>query len=243
MRIAVIDTETTGLTTEDQVCELAIVQLIQFPTKTWALDHQDTFYTSLIKPTCFMTVGARSTHHITDEELAKKLTTHQMMADEMLPFLDNIDAVAGHFLAFDKRMLIQSGVPESWFPKKEICTWRCAMHLWPELSTHKNQTLRYELELNVPTVEGMLPHRALPDALVTATLLQKMLEQKSLEELVQLTKEKPLLRKVSFGKNMGRPWADMDLGFLNWVLSRNFNEDVLFTAQHWLEVKSKRKVP
>ena len=52
------------------------------------------------------------------------------------------------------------------------------MHLWPELSTHKNQTLRYELELNVPTVEGMLPHRALPDALVTATLLQKMLEQK-----------------------------------------------------------------
>src|SRR6185369_15594850 len=168
-------------------------------------------------------------HHIADEELKNKMSTHQLMADEMIPFISDASAIVAHNLAFDRRMIIQSGIPETWFPTRGICTVKCARHIWPEAPSHSNQALRYFLQLEIPTVEGP-PHRAMPDAVVTAELFRRMLDKHTVDELAVLSGQPALLRTVMFGKYNGKLWEEMDEGCLNWVLGRDFNEDVRFTA-------------
>src|SRR5581483_118551 len=102
-----------------------------------------------------------------------------------------------------------------------ICTWRCARHLWPDAPSHSNQTLRYWIKhLDFyANMEGraMPPHKALPDAWVTAHVLMEMLKVKTVEELVALTKAPILLKTVHFGKHRGEEWAKVPRDYLAWV--------------------------
>ena len=61
---------------------------------------------------------------------------------------------------------------------------RCSYHLFPDSPSFGNQTLRYWLGMDIQLPPA---HRALSDALVTASLFQKMLTMKSVDELVVLT--------------------------------------------------------
>ena len=118
------------------------------------------------------------------------------------------------------------------------------MHLWPEAPSHKNQTLRYWLGLDVsdmPPEAGGNAHRALYDAWVTAKLLQKQLdevkvllrsekgplldgdptlEQEDVEELLRLSAAPVLLRMVRLGKHRGTLWKDVDRSYLSWILKQ-----------------------
>lgn len=244
MRIAVLDTETTGMRETDQVLELAIV--------SWRHGDQgrDDRWSSLIRPTCPVSVGARAVHHVSDAMLADKWTFGEMMKRRGLPELgllgENRDpgeraeepvVVAAHNMAFDERMLRQSGFT---LTSPTICTWRCAMHLYPDSEDgHSNQVLRYYLGLEVPPIKSLPPHRALPDALVTAAVLKHMLADHEPEELVALSSKKVVQKKVNFGTHRGKLWKDMDSGFLNWVLGRDFNDDVKHTARAILEERRK----
>src|SRR5579863_1131253 len=73
MQLTVVDTETSGLEDTDQVCELALVTLESSTKKNkegwkdkW---HVTGAWSSLIKPSCPISIPARATHHITDAEL------------------------------------------------------------------------------------------------------------------------------------------------------------------------------
>jgi exodeoxyribonuclease X len=240
MRIAVLDTETTGMSETDEVCELAIVSWEQ------SRPDRDDRWSSLVRPSCPVSLEARAVHHIGDEQLAESWTFAEMMEHRGLPELgllgkDHVRddytsqtvCVAAHNIEFDRRMIQQSCVVP--LPERQICTWKCAMHLYPDAPSHSNQVLRYYLDVRVPLIKSLPPHRALPDAVVTAAILKHILASHEVDELIELTKRPVMLKTVRFGKYRGSRWEDMEDGYLNWILSKDFDEDVRHTARTLLE--------
>ncbi len=214
--IAVIDCETTGLGEKAQVVEVAVV------TRT-------SVQAFLIRPTTPIEPAARAVHHLRDEDLAGAPTMKELM--RWVPTLFSADVLVAHNTEFDRRMLLQSGVPKAVLPKQTICTMRCGFHLFPDAPAFGNQTLRYWLGLDIQSPSS---HRALSDALVTAAVLRRMLTMKSLEELIELTQTPALLQTVRFGKFRGTQWRDLDSAYLGWITRRDFGADELHTARYWL---------
>jgi exodeoxyribonuclease X len=156
--------------------------------------------------------------------------------NSILSLIRTADYVAGHFVDFDLRMLAQSGFVSA---RPMVCTWRCAKHLWPDAPAYGNQVLRYWLELVVPRTKRP-PHRAITDALTTATLLAEMLKTTPMESLTVLTQTPVLLTKVTFGQYRGQTWREVrlkDRGYLSWILRQDFGDDERHTAEHWLKKK------
>jgi exodeoxyribonuclease X len=226
MNIVVLDTETTGFDPGD-VVELAYVR------KDWS------YYTSLVKPACPIEIQAMASHHITEEMVAGYPTLAEQF---MIIDLPGVEYIVAHNAKFDRQFLKEID------DRKWICTWRCALHLWPSAPSHSNQALRYWLKLDVwdmPTEAGATPHRALYDAWVTAKLFDVMIlemavrhnmeREQAVEELWRLTGEPVILHKVRFGKHEGKLWSEVDRGYLKWILSqKDFDEDTMHTARHYL---------
>ena len=71
-----------------------------------------------------------------------------------------------------------------------MCTYKCALRLWPELPSHSNQVIRYERRPHVlDRALGLPAHRAGPDAYVTAHHLRDMLDLVGLEQLIAWSAE------------------------------------------------------
>lgn len=235
--INVVDLETTGFDPKDggvvEIACVAVGDTIEFT--------EDGFVHSLANPGCPIGHEAMGTHHITEAMVADAQPLDAVIA---LYGLDVYDVWAAHNAPFDRGFLpaiIQS--------KRWICTWRCSMHLWPDAPSHKNQALRYWLNLDVsdmPEEAGRNAHRALYDAWVTAKLLKKMLEyvylnhqeylslEKQVDYLVTLSTAPILLRRVTFGKYRDMQWADVDRGYMRWCLKQDFDQDVIHTCRHYL---------
>lgn len=221
----VIDTETTGLTPETaEVLELAAV----------ALDNEGLYrdsYQALIRPTRHIPPETSAVHHLTHQSFE---SADDSLAAAWVPILHwPVDVYVAHNSAFDQPFL--KSVANSAIPW--LCTWRCALALWPNAPGHSNQTLRYWLELEPFTNVSDPPHahRALYDALTTAAVLRHMLGTHTVEQLLDLQHRPVLLKKVRFGKHRDMLWSDVPRDYLEWVLRQDFDADVRYTAQHWLE--------
>jgi exodeoxyribonuclease X len=189
-------------------------------------------FSLLCKPTVPIGFGAMGAHHITEAEVAQAPDIASVV-QRTLPQLEPSYVVAAHNAAFDKSFLL----PHAPHLADWICTYRCAMHLWPDAESYKNQSLRYELGLDVsdmPPEAGGMAHRALYDAWVTYKLLERMLESRTVSQLVELTKAPILLKKCGFGKHVGTLWEDVPASYLRWMLSQDFDEDTLYTARFYL---------
>ena len=82
-----------------------------------------------------------------------------------------------------------------------ICTYRCALRVWPDAPNHQNNTLRYWLKLPADRRRAEPTHRAGPDAYVTAYLLKALLNSASVEQLIHWSAEPALLARCTFGKH------------------------------------------
>ncbi len=221
-QVVVLDTETTGF---EPQCNSLVEIAGRRVGGMW--------FSGLVKPTTKISFGAMATHHITEDMVASA----QSLEDAMTFFLPQTPegyVFVAHNAGFDKSFL-----PEWYQTQDWICTWRVASHLWPDAESHSNQSLRYELGLDVsdmPEQAGGMAHRALYDAWVTSKLYERCVEEsgKSTEELVELTKQPLLLRKVRFGKHRDELWSDVPKSYLRWVLSQDFDEDVKHTAEFHL---------
>jgi len=233
--VVTLDTETSGTEPEDQVVEVGLIvrDLASHSASpvTWS---------TLVKPTVPINAAARGAHHITDKELADA----PPMAEIIRPlrkFLSGAYAIVGHNVAFDLRMLLQSGVPDKIIPPAKLCTWQCARHLWPDAPNFANQTLRYWRELEIPFGAA---HRALADATVTDALMLNMLKETTPERLIELTATPVLQTKVQFGKYRGKLWSEVDASYCRWLLGKGhqppFNEEILFAAAHWLKIHEEK---
>lgn len=229
--IIVLDCETTGLdNATEAVVEVAAVGVVDGAPK-WV-------WTSLINPQRPIPPTASAIHHLTDDDVADAPLQATAMAKlSVLLGSPTRPMLAAHRAEFDGGFL---GLPVN------ICTWRCAAHLWPEAPGHSNQTLRYwlpglhkEILTNAakwapPSVSVLWPpHRALPDAWVTAHILCRLLALRPAEELVRLTKTPILLRTIHFGMHRGAPWSEVPKDYIAWLLRQpDLEPDVRYTAEH-----------
>ena len=223
--IRVVDFETTGMDAKAEVCEVGIcdvnleLRLIERP-ESW------------LCAVTSMPPEVRAIHHISWAECATwRVFNPDVICNE------TIDAIAIHNAAFELQFY-SSPVPV-------ICTYKAALRVWPDAPSHSNGALRYWLEdLGLITLDAALAqpaHRAGPDAYVTAHLLLALFNQGVTgKQMVAWTKEPALLPLCPLGKFRGRPWRDVDDGFLNWMLKQQDMEpDLKWNANVELERRQK----
>ncbi len=237
LRVVVLDTETTGMEPDAgaKVLELATINvLFNEKLNKW---HRGDAEANMIQFDGEIPPESRAVHHIGPEMVTAEAgailfdtAVHNVLAKET----ENT-YYAAHNAAFDMKFLPDLTRP--W-----ICTYRCAMALWPQAPKHSNQTLRYWLKLEPPEYllwedsKPLAPHRAMYDTAVTSEILLFMLQLHTPEELVKITNSPILLQTVRFGKHENEQWSKVPKDYLRWILRNGgFDADVEHTARFYLE--------
>lgn len=224
MLIRVIDFETTGMPPDATVCEIGWCDLAASdgPVQIGPVHEM------LTNPGRLIPVEAMAVHHIRDQEVAD--APPPSAGFEKL--MDSVDVFCAHNAAFERAFFAGGETP--W-----ICTYRCGLRVWPDAPSHSNQGLRYFLGLELDE-RAMPPHRAGPDAYVTAHILSALLGAKPTADLIKWTSEPALLVKCGFGKHRGQKWADVPSDYLDWLLrQKDMGEDIHHTARHHLRLRVK----
>jgi len=225
MKIRVIDFETTGLP-EDQIkgiCEIG-----------WTDIHDDWSIhgprSALVNPGHPIPPATRAVHHISDDDVASAISPDVACAT-LMNGMEAGDMFAAHNAKFERSFF--GGGAHPW-----ICTLQCAKHIFPDAPGHSNQVLRYWLGVDadgLDPVAAMPPHRAGPDTLVTAYILNRMIFASNVNELVRLTSAPVVLTTINFGKHRGMRWADLPRDYLQWIAFKSdLGVDEKHTARHLL---------
>jgi len=220
--IRVIDTETTGLESTDEVVEIAAVDVrSDVPVRP--------FGSELVKPERPIPIPATAVHHITDAMVVDARPWGEVWPD----FLQapEISAFAAHKASFDGQWVTdhrRGGKPI-------ICTWKCAMRQWPDAPGFSNQILRYFLGIVLPDVGPV--HRAAGDALVTAHILVALLREQGAETLIAWSADPAVYPTCNLKAHKGKKWADVPIDYLDWMTSgagsaKDMEADLVWNAQH-----------
>ena len=222
-RIRVVDLETGGSGSDD-VCEIGWQDLRRDDDGMWRLD--DERGALLVNPGRPMSLDTMAVHHILNSQVSGAPYWKEIAPTVLRPE-GGIAALGAHRAAFEQRYCrprFTGGV--DW-----ICTWKCALRLWPDLPRFSNQMLRYlRMPEGLVHEEGLPAHRAGPDAYVTAHHLRDMLNQASVAQLLAWSREPGLLPRVPAGPARGRPWADLSEDVLR-AFAAERDLDVRFSAQ------------
>ncbi|HEY4503394.1 MAG TPA: exonuclease domain-containing protein [Candidatus Paceibacterota bacterium] len=229
------DTETTGNTENDFLCQIA-----------YKTDEEE--FTALYKPEIKIPPEASAVHHITNKMVADKPSFKDSGDREKIKklFEDNNSVVVAHNAPFDLMIIKKENI----LPLRFICTLRVARHLDPEekIDRYNLQYLRYLLEIEIDATA----HDALGDVLVLEQLFErlknKVMEAKrqnaseALEEMIEISSHPSLFRSFKFGKHNGKQIeevARIDRGYLEWLLTQKLDgdeidEDWIYTLRHFL---------
>lgn len=147
-----------------------------------------------------------------------------------------------------------------------VCTFKCALVIWPQAPTHSNEGLRYWLRMGTGRKNKQASHSALHDCKVTAGIFNQLhgqfharlvqagaisdkfedvitpeVRNAIIAEMVRVSKEIAVLPTCPIGKERGKKWADIDGGFLSWCLRQSdMREDVKHAARMELDRRAKR---
>lgn len=162
-------------------------------------------------------------HHIIDSDVAGA----QAFRDAAPAILrGEYIALAAHRATFEGKWC----TPELTGGTPWICTWKCALRLWPGAPSFSNQVLRYwRMPVGLDRDLALPVHRAGPDAYVTAYHLRDMLARATPEELIAWSAEPGLLPRVPAGPCRGKAWAELDDATLAPLITDR-DEDVRFSA-------------
>lgn len=172
-------------------------------------------------------------HHILDSQVASAPLWKQIAASVLQP-AGGVTALAAHRAAFEQRHC----TPRLSGGKPWICTWKCALRVWPELPRFSNQMLRYQRMPEGPVHEIGLPaHRAMPDAYVSVHHLRDLLNEASLETLLAGSQLPGLLPRVPAEPDRGKGSDRVSMETLQ-EFARNREVDVRFSAETELKRRS-----
>lgn len=224
----VIDYETTG-TPKDNAAEVIELGRIDVDLDTKAIGNP---WRSFAKPIGPIPAVTKAVHHITESDVADAPSITDLwpvMFDGCAP----TDILVAHNAKFEQHF--HPGDGRAW-----IDTYKAARVVWPDAPTHSNQGLRYWLDIALDAELASPPHRALPDAYVTAHLLVRLLDFKSVAELVHISKYPALLKVMNFGKHRGVTFEEAPIDYLEWIRDKSeMDEDTKFSARYWV---AKRQV-
>jgi exodeoxyribonuclease X len=215
--IRVVDLETNGLAPPAAVLEVGWCDLTLEDERIWILEGPEAQLFGCPDP---LDPVAHAAHHIHRSEIEGRPPF------DATAFLDATQAtgalvVASHNWDFEEQWLAFGPA----YPAKALCTSKAALRIWPEAPSRGLSALRYWLEdagLINEVVLGdgaaWVPHRAGADAYVCAHLLQAMLMAGfTARQMVGWTREPRLLPRCTIGKFRGKPWAEVETGFLQWM--------------------------
>ncbi len=225
--IHVVDVETTGLLETDRVVELAAVEVtgvVADPTTGLVQWRVGAPVSSFVNPQRPIPPEASGVHHICDEDVSGAPWLGDAIG-EVLPLWETtVDVVAAHNAKFDKPFLPPLAV------KRWICTWRCSMHVFPDAPSFSNGALFYYLGFK-RGLGAPAPHRAGFDVWMTAHILTRLLEERSVDDLLKLSRKAVVLKRVPFGKHFNELWTEIPDGYLDWASKQDFEPDVKFTVK------------
>lgn len=233
------DTETTGNTEKDFLCQIAY-------------EAGDETFVGLYKPSLKIPPEASAVHHITNKMVVDKSSFAESSDLPKIKklFEDENSIVVAHNAPFDLAMIKKEGIE----PKKFICTLRVARYLDKEekIESYRLQYLRYLLEIEIDAKA----HDALGDVLVLEQLYErlkkKIIEQdgagenEAIEKMIEISSHPSLLHTFKFGKYNGKRIEEVskiDRGYLEWLLEQKLNsgeidEDWIYTLRHYLLARS-----
>jgi exodeoxyribonuclease X len=227
-RLRVIDYETTGVP-EDAGAEVIELAYVDVDPDALTVTGR---WQSFAKPVGPIPPQVKAVHHILEEDVAEAPAIQ-----ELWPLLFQgcgpQDILVAHNASFEQHF--HKGDGRAW-----IDTYKCALVVWPDAPAHSNQVLRYWLNLDHVTgfdrVAAMPPHRALPDAYVTAHVLIRLLHAITIDDMLRISAEPVLLRRIGFGKHKGLLFSEAPADYLRWIVNKaEFDADVTATARYWLD--------
>lgn len=203
-RIIFYDTETTGIRHEkDRIIELA------------AYDPADKReFEQLINPGCPIPPEASNIHHITDE-MVKDAPSFAEVGKAFAEFCtEDAILIAHNNEAFDKLFL------ESEYKRNQldIPSWRHLDSLkWsrkyrPDLPRHSLQHLR-----EVYGIPANNAHRALDDVIVLYEVFSRMIDDLSVETIINLLEKPQKVLNMPFGKHQGKPLSQVPKNYVRWL--------------------------
>lgn len=209
-RLRVIDLETTGTEPPAEIIEFGRVDVDIGPAGATVEPPLAWLY----RPLRGIPPETMAVHHITDADFGPDTPVctpeylHSAVWSGPTPA-----ALVAHSCAFERQFVTEAttgAIP--W-----ICTYKVAMHVWPDAPRHSNQVLRYWRNLVLDNALAMPPHRAGPDAWVTAHLLADLAQYATFDQMVAWTNEPRPMPKLTFGKHRGQTWGEVPTDYLQWM--------------------------
>jgi DNA polymerase III epsilon subunit-like protein len=233
--IIFFDTETTGNTEKDYLCQLAYK------------NNEETF-SALYKTPIKIPPEASAIHHISNKMIEDKPYFSKSEEYEKIKnlFENENSVVIAHNALFDLAILKNENI----LPKNFICTLRLARHLDSEgkIEKYNLQYLRYLLEIEIEAQA----HDALGDVLVLEKLFErlkiKLMEKENLDDekaigkMIEISSHPSLFKYINFGKYAGKELKEItliDRNYLEWLLKQKIegdqiDEDWIYTLKYYL---------
>ena len=238
-KIIFFDTETTGNTEKDFLCQIA------YKTK-------DENFVGLYKPPIKIPPEASAIHHITNKMVLDKPTFSQSNdLNKIKKLFETKDSVVvAHNAPFDLAIIKKEGI----VPANFICTLRLVRYLDKDnkIEKYNLQYLRYLLEIEI----NALAHDAMGDVLVLEKLYErlkkKVIESEKLneadensviEKMIEISSHPSIITTLNFGKYKGKKVEEvvsLDKGWLEWLYGEKIKSDVIdedwiYTLKHYLK--------
>ena len=232
MTARVIDVETTGTKETDRCVEISIIDL-----------GGEGVFTTLLDPEIMIPPEATDSHGITMTDVVGQ-PKFRDVAHEIRGLIESAEAMIGYCHDFDQ------GMVDAEFKRigSEPLRWPVlvdAKRLWDVYEPREKRSLTNAFKRFVNTEGFQGAHRSLNDCRATAAVLRAQLREFGLEGKPWITldpdraawwgptfhvllKDGALL--MNFGKNRGRRAADVDHGFWQWLIPRDFPEHVVRLA-------------
>lgn len=224
-----IDCETTGLDPiQDRVIEVAVM--------CFDADQVYASMESLINPEQTIPDTSIAFHHITPDMVADKPKLEELLPQILEMVGQHI--IIGHSVKFDIDILAacagRHGIPCKIQQNSYIDTLRMA-RLYGECPINSLEHLR--MHFNIPQ-EGA--HRAMSDVIVNREVFKHLAKKfKTTEQLFDALSRPILMGSMPFGKHKGRPFKEIPLQYLQWMVTKDFDQDLMFSIRS--ELKRRKK--
>lgn len=227
MTLRIIDIETTGTNpNDDAVVEIASCDAARDSKPTNPMSR-------LVNPGRPIPAESSAVHHLTDVDV-RNAPVFSHVIDEFA----GSGVYVAHNADFESSFLSDALQRPKW-----LCTYKCALRLWPDLPTHSNQGLRYIFGYRRPwdmSEAELTPHRALPDCFVTACVLREVLREANEQgttfaELLEWSQQPALISVFRFGKHKGQRLDAVPRDYLEWISEKSdMDASAKFSARYWL---------
>lgn len=224
-----IDCETTGLDPQqDRIIEVAVMRF----DMSQAYERVE----SLINPECPIPDTSIAIHHITQDMVQDKPKIDKILPDILNLIGDHI--IIGHGVQFDIEMIAlaaeKARIPCKIRNNRFLDTLRMA-RLYGDSPVNSLEQLRKHF--NVP-LEGA--HRAMSDVIVNADVFRHLLKRyKNMDQVFEALSRPIMMSTMPLGKHKGRPLKEIPLQYLQWIVNKDFDQDLLFSIR--TELKRRRK--